>query len=75
MDIVDASKIVANAKLDLILRLVPGLAMTHVDDAVRRRRLVLTLPWVVTFLSMADPVSLRLPSSQPLLCYLVWIFR
>ena len=47
----------------------------HVDDAFRRRRLVLVLPWVVTLLSMADPVSLSLPACNAALAYLVFIYR
>ena len=47
----------------------------HVYQAEQRGRLVLTLPWVVTYLSIADPVSLCLPASHSVLCFLVYIFR
>ena len=49
--------------------------LLYIDEAVHRGQLVITLPWIVTFLSMADPVSLRLPSYHPILCYFVWIYK
>ena len=47
----------------------------YTDNAFRLGRLVLTIPWIVTYLSLADPVSLSLPYCHSVLCYVVYIFR
>jgi len=47
----------------------------YIDNAFRFGRLVLTVPWIVTYLSLADPVSLSLPTCHPVLCYVVYIYR
>ena len=48
---------------------------SYADEAVRFGRLVLTVPWLVTYLSLADPVSLSLPNCHPVLCQMVYIYR
>ena len=47
----------------------------HIEEAFQKGRLVLVVPWVVTYLTLADPVSLCLPGFHPVLSYLVFIHR
>ena len=47
----------------------------YLDEAFRDGRLVLTVPWLVVFLSLTDPVSLCLPDIHRVVCYLVYIYR
>ena len=49
--------------------------MDHIQEAFNKGKLVLVIPWVVTYLIMADPVSLRLPSFHSVLCYLIHTYR
>ncbi|XP_076359211.1 codanin-1 like protein dlt [Tachypleus tridentatus] len=48
---------------------------TIVEKAYLKRRLVLTVPWVVEFLSMMDPVAPKLDSYKSTISLLVCIYR
>lgn len=47
----------------------------HISDAYIEGRLILTVPWIVTYFSLADPVSLCLADCHPVLGCLVFIYR
>lgn len=49
--------------------------LRHVDDAFRGGRLVLAVPWLVVYLSLADPVSICLPGIHRVVSYLVYVYR
>lgn len=48
---------------------------SHMAEAFQKGRLVLVVPWIVTYITLADPVSLCLPGFHPLLCRLVFTYR
>lgn len=49
--------------------------VSYIKDAFHRGRLVLVIPWVVTYLTLADPVSLCLPGFHSVLCHLIFVYR
>ena len=49
--------------------------LRYVEKAYWHGRLVLTLPWVVTYLALADPISMSLSNYRSVACYLIMIFR
>ena len=49
--------------------------LDRVRTAYRHCRLVLTVPWVVEYLSMMDPIAAQLEHFQALLTLLVQVYR
>uniref|UniRef100_A0A0P5J8S4 Codanin-1 n=1 Tax=Daphnia magna TaxID=35525 RepID=A0A0P5J8S4_9CRUS len=49
--------------------------VSYIKDAFHKGRLVLVIPWVVTYLTLADPVSLCLPGFHSVLCHLIFVYR
>lgn len=49
--------------------------LMYIEEAFHKGRLILIVPWVVTYLTLADPVSFSLPGFQSALCYLVYLYR
>ncbi|KAI9565452.1 hypothetical protein GHT06_009244 [Daphnia sinensis] len=49
--------------------------VSYIKDAFYKGRLVLVIPWVVTYLTLADPVSLCLPGFHSVLCHLIFVYR
>lgn len=47
----------------------------HLDKAYHSGRLVLTIPWLVVYLSQADQVSFSLPGCQIVLAFSVYLYR
>lgn len=47
----------------------------YLQRALESNRLVVTLPWIVAFLGMMDPVAPHLPSYRPLLQLLVDMYH
>lgn len=49
--------------------------LAHLSNAFHSGRLLLTVPWLVVYLSLADSVSLGLPSCRAVLSCCVYIYR
>eukprot|EP00058_Branchiostoma_floridae_P011289 XP_002596777.1 hypothetical protein BRAFLDRAFT_73707 [Branchiostoma floridae] len=49
--------------------------MKHLQDSLRQGRTILTLPWVVEYLSMMDPMAPKLDSYKEILSILLHIHR
>lgn len=49
--------------------------VNYIKEAFHKGRLVLVIPWVVTYLTLADPVSFSLPGFHSVLCHLIFIYR
>ena len=47
----------------------------YIEEGFRRGRLILIVPWVVTYLALADQVSLCLSGFHPVLCSLIAIYK
>lgn len=67
---------VAKDQLKLRRKYVPSLDLVKmIKESYRQQRMVVTLPWVIEFCSMLDPVSVQLPFYQRVFALLVETYR